>query len=151
MTSKQKHTKLKNLSKNSKENLHEMLRLADELLADHGYVDDFGGEDKLMEALSDEEFSHFGGTPSLSEMLAAYRKHPDLKTWQEFRFNIWALIDLAKPQSQSSTKARTNWQAKATALELEVARLTAELERLREENAELRGELRGAEKRLSAA
>jgi len=103
-TTSQKHAELKRLSKTVARNIYDMLRLADQVLQDNEYVDRFGGEPQLIEAMENDEFLHFGGNPSLSSMLRAYRANPVLKTWQEYRFNIRAMIDLAEPEPEPRRK-----------------------------------------------
>jgi len=152
-TTSQKHAQLKGLSRNTQQNIYEMLRLANEILQDHQYVDGLGGEGKLLDMLEKEEFSHFGGDPSLPAMLRAYRYSPQLETWREYRFNIRALIELAAPDSEGADATRTNWKALAKALQAELEQAKAALEEYRRTNAELRnnheahlgeiGELRG--------
>jgi len=103
-TSSQKHAELKRLSRKAARNIYDMLRLADQILQDHEYVDRFGGEPQLIEAMENDEFLHFGGNPSLPSMLRAFRANPLLKTWQEYRFNVRAMIDLAEPEPEPRRK-----------------------------------------------
>jgi len=163
MTTKQKHTQLKNLAKDAKANLYEMIKLADQIVSDHEYIDEMGGEDVVLEMLEADEFSHFGGSPSLSQMLHAFRANPDLKTWKEYRFDIWRMIDLATPSKDPVERVRTNWKARAEELEVEkagleekVSSMSSELEELKQQNAELsrenselRGELRGLTRKFA--
>lgn len=141
-TSKQKHSQLKNLSKTIKTSIYDMLKLTDELLSDHDYVDAFGGEDQLIDSLEADEFSHFGGSPSLPEMLRAYRHTPKLAAWKEYRFNIRAMIELAKPERESEAKERINWRALAKELESKVARLESALDQYRKSDSEKDSQIR---------
>ena len=95
-TTSQKHAELKGLAKQSARNIWDMLRLAVEILADLEYIDKFGGEGPMLDLLEAEEFIHFGGDPSLTAMLRAYRANPQLAKWQEYRFNVRAMIELAR-------------------------------------------------------
>jgi hypothetical protein len=97
MRTSEKRARLKQLSTESQKNIHEMLRLAVEILDDHDYTDANGGQQKLMGEMETKDFAHFGGDPSLSSMLRAYRANPDIKAWQEHRFNVRAMIVLAAP------------------------------------------------------
>lgn len=97
-TTSQKHAELKKLGKQARETIYDMLRLTTEILADHEYVDQFGGEVGLRDLLEAEEYVHFGGDPSLTAMLRAYRANPDEATWKEYRYNIRAMIELANEQ-----------------------------------------------------
>ena len=93
----QKRADLKALGKQARENIYAMLKLADEILKDQDYVDQFhGGEIEVMQQMEADEFVHFGGDPSLAAMLKAYRENPGEDVWQEYRYNIRAMIDLAK-------------------------------------------------------
>ena len=153
MTSKQKHLYLKRLAGDIRRHLFEMLRCASEILEDRGYVDDFGGYDRLMDALEADEFAHFGGDPSLGAMINAYRKNPNRDTWAEYKYNIRAMIELASDREATEEKERINWKALAKKLELDVQKLTEALaesrklnERLTEENKTMNqriGELTG--------
>ncbi len=92
LTTSQKHAKLKLLSKQTQNNIFAMLKYADEILADFAYVDKFGGEGAILDAFSENEFSHFGGQPSLEAMLKAYRANPAKATWEEYNFNLRVMI-----------------------------------------------------------
>lgn len=164
MTTKQKHTRLKNLAKDTKSHLYEMCRLASEILQDHEYVDALGGEDVVLEMLETSEFSHFGGSPGVLQLVQAYRANPAKKTWEEHRFNVWAMIDLANPPAAKEAVERVSWKSIAAEREAEIERLTAEVARLEaeierltaevalvsEENALLRGEVRALTRRAVA-
>jgi hypothetical protein len=148
-TTSQKHAELKRLGKQSQYNIYEMLRLTQQILDDHEYVDQFGGEGPLLEMLEKDEFAHFGGNPALATMLRAYRANPDRELWEKYRYNIRAMIDLAEPEKEKRESTRTNWKAEAEKLREDLARLTAENAALREQvedllqaNGELRGELK---------
>lgn len=141
MTTKQKHTALKNLAKDAKSNLFEMLKLAADILDDHDYVDEMGGEDVVLERLEAEEFSHFGGSPAVTVMIKTWRRYPQQSTWREYKYNIWALIDLANPREAGAETVRTNWKALAKQLQESVEAMQAELTALREENADMKQEL----------
>jgi len=136
LTSKQKHVELKNLSRNIKSTLFDMLKLASEMLGDHEYVDECGGQDKLLESLESEEFSHFGGSPSLAEMLRAYQKNQRRTTWQEYKFNIWAMIELSRPATEAAEKERVNWKSLAKDFEAKLARAEATIDQYRASDAE---------------
>ena len=156
-TTSQKHATLKALAKRACDNVYQMLRLANDIRSDTEYVDRFGGEADLIELLEGNEFAHFGGTPSLSAMLRAYRTNPTKTTWNDYNFNIWAMIDLANPTSETTETIHVNWKAKVKALEAELDQAKAALNDYRQTASELRetvdnltgqnGELRG---RLSA-
>ena len=156
-TTSQKHATLKALAKRARDNVYQMLRLADEILSDTEYVDRFGGEAGLIELFAGDEFAHFGGTPSLPAMLRAYRANPAKATWGQYDFNIWVMIDLAKPASEAGDRTYVNWKAKAKELEAELGQTKAALADYRRTASDLResvdsltaqnGELRG---RLSA-
>ena len=105
MKTSQKRAMLKHLSAESQKNIHEMLRLATEILDDHDYTDANGGQQKIMAEMEQKDFAHFGGDPSLSSMLRAYRANPDIKRWQEHRFNVRAMILLATPEKPKQDKA----------------------------------------------
>lgn len=158
MTSGQKRAELKRLAKAVRENIFEMLRIACELIDDHAYVDEFGGEPKLLDHLEAEEFAHFGGVPKLAAMIRAFRANPKKATWAEYRFNVQAMIDLATPEKQTQ-QSRTDWKAKALELELTVeaqaaqlasiGSLNAQIEELKAENNRLRGRIEQMERRAS--
>lgn len=160
-----KRERLKKLSADAKKSLYEMLKITDEIFRDKDYVDEHGGESPLMLAIESDEFAHFGGTPSLAELLRAYRHNPEREVWEENRFNWRVMIDLAKPARESGESlSRVNWKAKAKELEAENERLKSEVDRLRTENAnlsarvgkltesvaELKGELRAVERLATA-
>lgn len=159
MTSGQKRAELRRLSKASQQNIFDMLRLACELIDDHAYVDQFGGEPQLVEQMEAEEFSHFGGVPKLGLMLRAFRANPKLATWKENKFNVQVMIDLAKPPKEKNETTRTDWKAKCAELELQndqlnaqlssVATLNAQIEELKAENNRLRGRIEQMERRMT--
>lgn len=135
----QKHAELKKLSKQVKENIFDMLRLTDEILSDKKYVDEFVSESALIEMIEQQEFGHFGGNPSLSAMLRAFRANPKKATWQEYHFNIRAMIDLANPDEEKQDRAgRVDWKGKTAELEEQVESQQATIDELTSSNAELR-------------
>jgi len=138
MSAAKMRAELRQLSKAAKDNLYRMLVVASELVADRDYVDTFGGEAQLMDSMEAEEFSHFGGTPSLGEMLAAYRANPSEKVWRDNRYNLRLMIDLANPANERGDVQRVNWKARCAELEVEVKGLQAAVAELRQSNAELR-------------
>lgn len=144
-TTSQKHAQLKKLSKQIQDNIWKMLKITDEILSDKEYVDQFGGEDVLMDHLEQSEFSHFGGKPTLPEMLRAYKKNPTRKTWQDNKFNIHIMIDLARPQAEGTETIRINWKAKCKELELQVEQQKAVIADYKETVGELRESLEKSE------
>lgn len=119
-TSEQTHLHLKGLAKTAQKCLYDMLRDVDLLLSDHDYVDKHGGEGAFLEALEADEFSHWGGKPSLEAMLRAFRYSPDRETWREYRFNVQAMIDIATPAKGEKETQYTNWKALAKQLQMEL-------------------------------
>lgn len=138
VTTGQKHAELKRLGKEAAKSIYDMLRLADEILHDAEYVDQFGGEAELIDRFEAEEFAHFGGNPSLSAMLRAYRCNPKLATWKEYKFNIRAMIDLAAPAKDGEPTERVNWKTLAKELQAKVEQSDAVVAELRATNADLR-------------
>lgn len=160
MGSKQKRKELKKLARDHRSGLYQMLKLTDELLSDPAYIDEYGGEDALIEELEADEFAHFGGSPKLQQMVQAYRQNPKLATWDKYQHNIWAMIDLAKPSNPNAeAKERTNWKAIAQEYEARIDSLEASLRESQEVNRHLEsrveellqevGELRGELKYLN--
>ncbi len=155
-TTSQKHAELKKLSTQTRDNIYGMLRLANEILSDHEYVDQFGSEAELIEQMEKNEFSHFGGQPSLGAMLRAYRANPKKATWAEYDYNLRVMIDLAAPAKERTEVERVNWKSRCAELtdrveELEamvkeyrtrVEELQSERDDLRETSSELRGQLK---------
>ena len=131
-TTSQKHAELKKLSEQTQRNIYDMLRLADEILQDHEYVDQFGSEAELIEQMETTEFSHFGGQPSLGAMLRAYRFNPKRATWDEYSYNLRVMIDLATPEREPNTFERTNWKQRCAELEEQVKLLQSENKTLRD-------------------
>ena len=131
-TTSQKHAELKKLSQQTQRNIYDMLRLTDEILQDHEYVDQFGSEAELIEQMEAVEFSHFGGQPSLGAMLRAYRLNPKRAIWEEYNYNLRVMIDLATPDRSPSTPARVNWKARCEELEEQVKLLQSENKTLRD-------------------
>jgi hypothetical protein len=131
MDSKQKHAELKKLGKKARTNLFDMLKLASEIADDPEYCEEYGGQTALVEHLEATGFAHFGGKPSLANMLRAYRKNPTKATWDEYSHNIWAMIDLSAPAKNTEAKEKINWKAHAKELEVKVEILEAELAELR--------------------
>ena len=109
-TTSQKHARLKQLSQQTQQNIYDMLRLVDEILQDREYIDQHGGEGPLLDSFENHEFSHFGGSPSLSSMLRAYRHNPKKAVWQEHAFNLRVMIDLATPEKDRGDVQRVNWK-----------------------------------------
>lgn len=127
----QKHAELKRLSRQAKDCLFDMLKITSELIADHEYVEEFGGEAAFLELLEETEFSHFGGDPGLAAMLHAFRAFPQREQWEEYKMNVRAMIALARPAQDREPGKRTNWKAKCAELELRIAELEAENRTLR--------------------
>lgn len=131
-TTKEKHAELKKLGKKNRAALYDMLKLAVEIMDDPAYCEEYGGSTALQDHLESTDFIHFGGKPSLANMLMAYRKNPLKTTWDEYQHNIHAMIELARPAKQTAdSEVRINWKARAKELEVQ-------LEMLRHELAELR-------------
>lgn len=125
---------LRLLSVTVKENIFEMLRMASQVLNDRDYCDRFGGYDKLLDSLEKEEFSHFGGTPTLTSMLRAYEANPDAAEWKKYQFNIHAMVLLAKPRKQERDYfPRVDWKTKAKLQEAELLSTKQRLEQAESE------------------
>lgn len=131
-TTQQKHAELKKLGRKARSNLYDMLKIASEILEDPAYCDEYGGRDALRDHLESTDFCHFGGKPSLANMLRAYEKNPQKATWDEYQHNIHAMIELAKPAKDTNTTERINWKARAKELEVKVEMLQDELSGLRQ-------------------
>jgi len=159
-TTDQKHAQLKKISQQHRKNIYDMLRLANEILSDHDYVDRFGGEADMIDMMEADEFAHFGGQPSLSAMLRAFRANPKKGTWQEYNFNLRVMIDLSEPQKDRGETMRINWKARCAELQEKLKATEATLADYKQANVELRekcdalgseaGELRGQLKMLSS-
>lgn len=163
VTANQKLAEFERLGKQSQKNLWLMLKLAHEMLENHRFVEANGGRAAMIRMLQDRGFSHFGGKPSLESMLRAYEANPEEKTWIEYRHNIRAMIDLAKPESEATGRTRKNKDAIIKELEAEVAALraaNAEIQRslqaervkceaMLRENGELLGRVKTLESILS--
>jgi len=155
-TTSQLHAELKDLAKKVRANIYDMLHVANAILQDAEYVDRFGGESKLIEIMEGDEFVHFGGNPSLAAMLRAYRANPGRSTWEKYKFNIRAMIDLSLPVADGAETERIHWKALAKKLQERVAELESMLQNAQDlvqsqrtqldtqnrEIGELRGELR---------
>lgn len=131
MNTEQKHAELKKLGKKSRTNLYDMLKLATEIVDDPEYCDQYGGQSALIDHLEATDFAHFGGKPSLANMIRAYRKHPDKGTWDEYQHNIHAMIDLSRPEKSTEAKEKISWKALAKELQVKVEILETELGDLR--------------------
>lgn len=114
-----------------------MLRLTQQILDDHDYVDQFGGEGPLLKMLEKDEYAHFGGNPDLVTMLRTYQAIPDKEIWEKYRYNIRAMIDLATPSKKRNESSRTDWKAKAEKLEHDLSLLKVENEQLKDRVDEL--------------
>jgi hypothetical protein len=136
----QKRAQLRRLADDVKNNIYEMLRLAVDILKDHAYVDDLGGEDMVIEMMQEQEFSHFGGAPSLGQMLRAWRANPKRETWKEYQFNVWAMIKLSTPQEERERPPSFNWKMLAKELETKLKALEKTLADTIEANDRLRDE-----------
>lgn len=163
-TTSQLHADLKALAKKTRENIYDMLRIANTILEDAEYCDQFGSEAQLIEIMEADEFAHFGGRPSLAQMLRAYRANPKRETWSKYKFNIAAMIELAKPVKEGEEVERINWKALAKQLQAKVEEWEAtladyrsqttaqrvQIEQLTASNGELRGELRAVREMAAA-
>lgn len=156
MTSGKKRAELKRLSGDVRHGIHAMLKIAHDLLEDQEYVAQFGGGPQLIDDMQSKEFAHFGGSPTLPQMLRAYAANPGEQAWKEYDYNIWAMIELAAPAREAGEATHINWKAIAKELEVQVEQLTTELAAASEQvsameaaiasletqNAEMRGELK---------
>jgi uncharacterized coiled-coil protein SlyX len=141
-TASQKRAALKAMSMTIKTQLFEALKLADELLQDPDYTDQFGGELALIEHMEQEEFSIFGGEPSLFDMVAAYRANPTKKVWAANKYDIRVMILLTKGEPEDKgPKERHNWVKTAHELEGRVAELEATIAQQNETIAEYQKQL----------
>lgn len=131
-TTEQKHAELKALGRQHRRSTYEMLALAHEILEDPAYCEQFGGQSALQDHLEATDFVHFGGKPTLANMLRAYRKNPNRSVWDEYQHNIWAMIDLSAPTKNTEAKEKINWKALAKELEVKVEMLEAELDQIRD-------------------
>lgn len=129
-TTEQKHQQLHKLSNKSKKDLFEMLKLADEILNDPAYCDQYDGEQALSDHLEATDFSHMGRIVKLSQMLRAYRKNPDRSVWEQYRYDIKAMILLSAPAKDTEQKERINWKAKAKELQVKVDMQADEIKKL---------------------
>lgn len=133
MDAGKKRAKLKQLATTIRKGIFEMIKIADELLSDFAYVDQFGGEAALIEDMENKEFAHFGGSPSLGQLLRAYRESPDEKTWKEYDYNVWAMIELSRPVKEKAPVERINWKQLCKELQAQVEVLESERDRAREQ------------------
>lgn len=132
MNTKEKHVRLKSLGKQARDSLFERLRLTDEILRDHEYVDQFGSEVRLIEIMEADEWSDFSTRPGLFALVKAYRANPNKKTWEQYRFDWGAMIALATPDAETDRKAPINWKTKFQEAEVRIRELEAEIRGLRE-------------------
>lgn len=131
-SSEKKREQLKKLGRQARVKLYEMLSLTASILTDAAYVEEHGGIEVLTDHLEATDFAHFGGKPSLRNMLGALKKNPEKSVWDERRHNIWAMIDLAKPSPAASQgKPRIDRAARIKELEVENRVLRDELSELR--------------------
>lgn len=151
MNTEQKHAELKKLGKKARTNLYDMLKLATEIVDDPEYCDQYGGQSPLIEHLESTDFAHFGGRPSLANMIRAFRKNPNKATWDEYQHNIWAMIELSTPEKNGEALERINWKARAKELEVRCEMLEAELATLRTRHEETLASLGDLRSRLSRA
>lgn len=144
-TTFQKREALKELGKNARRNIYDMLALAAEILDDHPYVDREGGEVAVIEAMESEEFAHFAGTPDLATMVGAYRRireqslargERDLDVWEEYRYNISAIILVAYPDERR-TYNRPAYKEIAETNQLALRAVAAEKTKVEKEKAKI--------------
>lgn len=148
-TTSQKHARLKQLAEQAGKSVFDMLALADEILLDREYCEQFGGEPQLIDMLEENEFAHFGGNPSLPALLRAYRTFPRREDWRERRYNVWAMIELAQPAPEAASKDRTNWKQRCAELTAANETLTAELTHVKDRLAAVSQDLQ--DQRLKVA
>lgn len=137
LTTSQKHARLKALGKQGRDILYERLRLTDEILRDREYIDRvFGSEQRAIELFEMNEWSDFASRPGLGLLLKAYRMFPRKETWEEYRYDWGAIIELCRTES-TEKKPRTSWkklyqesQVRVRELETEVSILRRMLDRL---------------------
>lgn len=140
-TSSQLYAQLKRLAADTKKNIFDMVRLTHEITQDKEYIDtQWKSEAAFLEHIQDHEFSHFGGSPKIDDLLLAYRKFPSRSVWEEHGYNVWVLIDLANPIETRSGE-RISWKARCQELEAENLQLKAAVQEYRKTNAELRGKV----------
>lgn len=130
-TTSQKHAELKSLGKKGKDLLFQRLKLTDEILRDSDYVDQFGSEVKLIEILEADEWSDFASRPGLTVLIKAYRLHPERATWEEYKFDWAAIVELDR-EARESTSDRVNWKKRCEELELANSALQAEVRLLKD-------------------
>ena len=159
---------LKRLVKAAKVNLYRRIELAATVLADLDWIarEHGGSELKAHDALQSEFFPDLGGYLSLGKLVQMFRCVPKAQ-WVEHRYDIAAVEAVYDEQRRATTLeekgTRTSWKTLAmeraeriVQLEAIVAKLTADNDQLKAENAELRiriATLEGAisERRASAA
>lgn len=148
------YAELKTLAKNAKGNIYDMLSIACRLLDDDRAVLQLAkklgvdGHAGVRKHIEEQEFSFFGGTPSLAAMIRAFKANPEKKIWQEYHFNVRAMIALATPAEGKRDRQRPAWKEKAEKYrsqieekDAEIATLRKEIEQLKRSNSELQGKL----------
>lgn len=162
---------LKRLAGESRENILARIKAAKQVLSDLNWVSDtYGGSDiKARDALQDEFFLELNGVFTLGTLIAIYDSFPDESTWKEHRYNLQtmrALWEESRKKEDEDRQPRTRitraeFDEQATQLqavrqslasrEKTIQDLQETIERLREENAILRGRIEELQKMHAAA
>lgn len=160
--------KLKAMATKAGEAIFERAKLADEVLTDKAWLDsEFQGDhDRAMEVVEADYFPELATAFGLSSLLTLAREFPDVATWRQHKFNLsklWAEYEerhkeetpkierrkqpkIADVEERDEKIKELEWVAKNTKDALAVKE--TELERLRRENDELRGENRALQRML---
>lgn len=142
LTASQKRAALRAMAVTIKTQLFDALKMANELLQDPDYADQFGGELGLIESMQQDEFAIFGGDPSLFDMLKAYRANPNKNVWAVNKYDIRAMIILTEGEpEEKERKERHSWVKQAHELEGKVAELEAQIAQQQETIADYQKQL----------
>lgn len=134
---------LKKLSAKVGEQLYVMVGHAKACLADADWIASEHGGDMFVaqDWLQAQFFPLIGGFVSLGQLIALHDKHTK-EVWQEYRYNLQALLDVdaASREAQGAAK-RKSWKAIAQELEVEVEKLKARVAELESEKIQLMKQL----------
>lgn len=100
--------KLQELSTAAGANYFERISIANQLMQDREWLErEFKGEDyKAATVLEVKYFHDLSGSMTIWMLLQIYRKFPIEKQWQDLKYNLRALYEKCKPETEHRTQTR---------------------------------------------
>ena len=104
-TTKRLLAELKTLRDSGDANIYQRIKVAESVIDDADWLNEFhdGDPTAAVASLEHEFFSMLGGSPTLGQLITAYKTFPDESAWKEYRYNVRIMVDLAAEKTASNS------------------------------------------------